>query len=104
MNLPRFFVDRPVFAAVLSGQVQRVQHGASARVGAKWFHDTFEADISGAGYFGPRGIVVRPKVSYALSDPIRITAGSEIYRGDDAALFGLMRQNSTGFVEFRFTF
>lgn len=89
---------------VLSGQSARVQHGASLRLGAKWFHETFEADLSGAGYFRPRGIVVRPKISYALSDPLRVTAGSEIYRGDDTALFGLMRRNSSGFVEVRFTF
>jgi hypothetical protein len=89
---------------VLSGQAARVQHGATARVGAKWFHDTFEADLSGAAYFGPRGTVVRPKLTYAVTDQVRVTAGAEIYRGDDAALFGLMRANSAGFVEFRYVF
>jgi hypothetical protein len=89
---------------VLSGQAARVQHGASARLAGKWLHETFEADVSAAGYFGPRGIVIRPKLSYAVSDHVGVIAGVELYRGEDASLFGLLRSNSATFVETRFTF
>jgi hypothetical protein len=90
--------------SIFSGQAARVQHGMSARVGTKWLHDTFEADLSGAGYFGPRGFVIRPKLSYAVTDQLRLLAGTEIYRGDEASLFGLLRPNSTAYVEMRVTF
>jgi hypothetical protein len=90
--------------SIFAGQAARVQHGMSARVGAKWLHDTFEADLSGAGYFGPRGVVLRPRLSYSVTDQMRVLAGTEIYRGDDASLFGLLRPNSTTYVEMRVTF
>lgn len=90
--------------AVIGSQVQRVQQGASARVGDKWLHETLEGEIGAVGYFNPWGILVRPKVTYAISDHWKVIIGGEVYRGDVESVFGLLRSNSTGYAEARYSF
>jgi hypothetical protein len=91
-------------AAVFSGQTRAHQHGASARVSYKWFHDTLEAELAAAGYADPRGGVIRPKITYAVSDRMKVLAGGEIYRGRATSQFGMLRDNSGAFVEARWGF
>jgi hypothetical protein len=90
--------------AVLGGQARKHQHGASARVSYKWFHDTLEAEIAAAGYARPGGGVLRPKITYAVSDRMKVLFGGELYGGDAASTFGIMRDNSGGFAEVRWSF
>ncbi len=70
----------------------------------KWFHDTLEAECAAAGHFDPRGVTLRPKVAYSLSDRWKAIVGAELFRGQASSLFGLLRQNSTAFVEVRRSF
>lgn len=90
--------------AIIANQTMRVQHGASARIGDKWLHETLEGEFDLVGYFNPRGILVRPKVTYSFTDHWKAIAGGEIYRGSDQSVFGLLRSNSVGYVEARFSF
>jgi hypothetical protein len=90
--------------AILTGQTRTHQHGASARVSYKWFHDTLEAEVAAAGYARPSGGVLRPKVTYALSDRTKLLFGGEFYRGETASTFGMLRENSGGFAEVRWSF
>ena len=90
--------------AALSGQTRRHQHGASARVSYKWFHDTLEAEVAAAGYARPRGGVLRPKITYAVSDRMKLLVGGEFYRGNAASVFGILRDNTGGFAEIRWSF
>jgi len=90
--------------AVLSGQTRRHQHGASTRVSYKWFHDTLEAEVAAAGYARPRGGVLRPKLTYAVSDRMKVLVGGEFYRGNAASTFGVLRENSGAFAEMRWSF
>jgi hypothetical protein len=90
--------------AALSSQAARVQHGASSRVRYSWLHETLEAEIAGVGYFGPRGGVVAPKASYAVTDHWKVVAGAEVYRGADDSIYGILRRNSVSFAEVRFSF
>ena len=89
---------------VLSSQTRTVQHGASFRVAYRWLHDTLDAECAAAGYFGPRGAAIRPKIGYEVSDRWRLLAGAEIFRGEPSSLFGLLRPNSTAYVEMRWVF
>jgi hypothetical protein len=89
--------------AMLSSQMTSAQHGASARVSYKWLHDTLEAEIAGAGYVEPRGGVIRPKVTYAMSDRMKLLVGGEIYRGSKS-VFDILRDNSGAFAEVRWSF
>jgi hypothetical protein len=93
-----------VQSAAFSGQARQYQHGASARVSYKWFHDTLEAEVAAAGYFRPRGSVIRPQITYAVSDRMKLLVGGEFYRGDAASVFGIQRDNSGAFAEARWSF
>jgi hypothetical protein len=90
--------------AALSGQSRRHQHGASARISYKWLRDTLEAEVAAAGYARPGGGVLRPKITYAVSDRMKVLVGGELYRGDRASQFGLLRANSGAFAEARWSF
>jgi hypothetical protein len=90
--------------AIIGNQTTRVQHGASARISNKWLHETLEGELGVVGYFNPRGILVRPKVTYSFSDHWKTIIGGEIYRGDDRSVFGLLRSNSVAYVEARYSF
>ena len=83
---------------------ERIQHGASFRIAYKWFHDTLEAECAAAGYFEPGGFTIRPKVVYAISDEWKAAVGAELFRGEALALFGLLRQNSTAYLEALWSF
>jgi hypothetical protein len=90
--------------AAFSNQARDVQHGATLRLSDKWRNDTLEAEIAGVAYAAPRGIAVRPKASYAISDRLRVLAGADFYRGDASSLFGILRDNSGAYLEFRWSF
>jgi hypothetical protein len=90
--------------AILSGQTRPHQHGASARVSYKWFHDTLEAEVAAAGFAQPSGGVLRPKITYAISDRMKLLAGGELYRGERPSQFGMLRDNSGLFAEVRWSF
>jgi len=103
--------DAPLFVnlvaieqAALTGQTRRHQHGASARISYKWFHDTLEAEVAAAGFARPSGSVLRPKITYAVSDRMKVLVGGELYRGDRASQFGMLRDNSGAFAEARWSF
>jgi hypothetical protein len=90
--------------AILSSQTRRVQHGASMRASIKWLHETLETELAGLTYAAPHGVVVRPKVTYALSDRVLLSTGGEAFRGSDASLFRMMRPNSAVYLEARWGF
>ncbi len=89
---------------ILNSQVTRVQHGASFRVSYKWLRETLEGECAAAGFIGPDGLALRPKVTYTVTDHWKVLAGAEIYRGDSSSVFGLLRPNSTAFLEARWSF
>lgn len=90
--------------AIVNSQAQRAQHGASLRIAYKWLHDTLEAECAAAGYAEPAGTTLRPKLTYAVTDHWKALAGAEIFRGESASSFGLLRRNTTGYLEVRWSF
>jgi hypothetical protein len=89
---------------ILNSQTRRVQHGASFRVAYKWLRETLEGEYAAVGFFGPDGLALRPKIAYAVSDNWKVLVGGELFRGDSSSLFGLLRPNSTWYVEARWSF
>lgn len=90
--------------AILSAQTRRIQHGASMRASAKWLHETLETEFAGIAYAEPRGSAMRPKATYAATDRISLSLGSEIFRGRSASFFRMLRPNSATFFELRWGF
>ena len=60
--------------------------------------------MAAAGFARPSGSVLRPKITYAVSDRMKLLVGGELYRGDRASQFGMLRDNSGGFAEVRWSF
>lgn len=91
-------------SAVLNSQVTHVQQGLTSRVRYAWLNDLLEAELASVLWFGPRGQALSPKVSYAITDHLKVVAGGESYRGESTSTFGLMRRNSVAFAELRLAF
>ena len=89
---------------ILNSQATRVQHGASFRLSHKWLRETLEGECAAAGFFGPDGLALRPKITYAVTDRWKLLVGAELYRGDSSSVFGLLRPNSTAYLEARWSF
>jgi hypothetical protein len=89
---------------ILNSQVARVQHGASFRLSHKWLRETLEGECAAVGFFGPDGLALRPKVTYALTDHWKVLLGGELYRGASSSVFGLLRPNTTTYLEARWSF
>lgn len=89
---------------ILNGQVARTHHGGSFRVSHKWLRETLEGECAAAGFVGPDGLALRPRASYAVTDHWKVLVGAEIYRGDSSSVFGLLRPNSTAYLEVRWSF
>ena len=90
--------------AIVNSQARRTQHGASLRIAYKWLHETLETECATAAYAEPSGATLRPKVTYAVTDHWKALVGAEIFRGEAASAFGLLRSNTTGYLELRWSF
>jgi hypothetical protein len=90
--------------AILSSQTRRVQHGASMRASYTWLHETLETEWAALAYADPRGVAMRPKVTYAVTDRLSVVTGAELFRGEDESLLGLLRPNSAAYLELRWGF
>ncbi|MBI3796238.1 MAG: hypothetical protein HY268_04610, partial [Deltaproteobacteria bacterium] len=90
--------------AVQTNQLDRVQHGLSLRIHHKWFNETLEGEVVGVCTFTRGGYVLRPKLSYALTDHWKVTVGADVFRGPHPSFFDNLRENSTAFTELRWSF
>jgi len=93
-----------VQAALLANQLDRVQHSFSLRVSRRWLHETLEAEIAAIVSVDRFGWVLRPRVTYALSDRWRLTVGGDFFGGERLSFLGNLRDNSTAFAELRWSF
>lgn len=90
--------------ALLANQLDQVQHAVSLRVSNRWLNETLEAELVGIVSVHRVGYVLRPRVTYALSDHWRLAVGADLFGGDRLSFLGNLRENSTGFVELRWSF
>ncbi len=89
---------------VISDQLARDMHGVSVRVVDKFFNETLEGEIAGIAWFGKAGSALRPKLSYAVSDHLKLIVGGQLYFGPKDGFFGQFRDASTAFTELRWGF
>ena len=76
----------------------------SARISDKWLHETLEAECAAVTYFSPKGALIRPKAIYSVTDHWKLVFGGEVFRGNKQSVFGLLHQNSVGYLEARYSF
>jgi hypothetical protein len=87
--------------AIVHGQQERDMVGMTARVSADWLHDILQTELLMITNFSPGNSLIRPLVTYALSDQRKIRLGAEYYSGPDLSYFGSLERNRTVFLEFQ---
>jgi hypothetical protein len=48
--------------------------------------------------------MVRPKLTYAMTDRWKLTVGADVFDGPRRSFFGRLRDNSTAYAEIRYSF
>ena len=90
---------------IIAGQTRRHAHTLMARIEWKALHETLSLEILGTVNVNTLEWMVRPKITYAVTDALKIIAGGEVLMGPDETLYGLIDQTlSAGFVEARVSF
>ena len=87
--------------AIVYNQQDRLTRGMTVRIGANWLHDTLQTEVRAVAYFDPTNYLLRPLVTYALSDSRKVLLGGEYYSGPDLSFFGSLKRNRTLFAEFQ---
>jgi hypothetical protein len=90
--------------ALITSEVDAVQHGVSLRVGYRWLNETLEAEVAAVVSLERLGYVVRPRVAYAATDRWRIVVGADVFGGGRHAFYGNLRDNSGVYLEVRRSF
>jgi hypothetical protein len=90
--------------SLLIQQHRRHQHGMSLRVSDKWLHETLETEIRGLVWLAQGDFALSPKVSYAITDRLTVSAGGDYYHGPRNSLFGYFKKNQTAYVELKWGF
>lgn len=90
--------------ALVANELDQVQHGASLRVSHKWLNETLEAEVGTILSFTRLDFLVRPKVTYALTDRWKVVMGADIFRGQRRSFFGRLQDNSAVYAEVRWSF
>lgn len=99
-------IDRAVASqsAAVNNQLDRTQHGMTARVAHKWLQDTLDFELATIFYFQTGDAAIRPKLSYAINDRLRISAAADLFVGPRLSYFGRVRDLSGGFFQINYGF
>ena len=89
-------------SALMNNQLDPDEYGLNLRFGKNWFNDTLELEISGATLLARHGFLIRPKLTYAISDQLKVTFGMEYFRGGADTILGLQEANKLLFFESRY--
>jgi len=90
--------------ASINDQLDHVKHGFAVRLSKTWLNETLVTEISSIVSPARAEFVLRPKVKYAVTDHLKLTAGADIFRGETPSFFGRLRDTSTAYVEARWDF
>lgn len=88
-------------AAFAANQYDETQHGMTFRIGNKWLNDTLEAEMAGLVWLQHGDSLIRPKITYAATDTIRLSMGADSYQGPHDSFFGRLTDFTTFFFELR---
>lgn len=90
--------------AAVTSQRDAIQHGASLRIGYRWWQETVETECAAVLSFTRLDFLLRPKVVYAVSDRWTVALGGDVVRGSRRTVFGRLRQNASAYLEIRYNF
>lgn len=90
---------------LLASQQYAHSHSISLRAAKSFWHETLDAELMGYVNITSEEILVKPKVTYALTDALTLALGGEWYQGPEETLFDLIDPYLSSFWgELRLTF
>jgi hypothetical protein len=90
--------------SIIANQQFQGQAGWTLRPSYNMFNETLEMEVAFVRWFGKGESLIRPKVTYALTDKFKGIVGGEIYSGPPDSTFGLLKHASSAFAELRYNF
>ena len=87
---------------MIFGQQRQTSHSVMARLSWLTLHDNLTLEVSGLYGFTLEDWMLRPAVTWSISDALRLRAGAELMGGPDDTMYGMVDETlSAGFVELR---
>ena len=72
--------------------------GLTLRLSDRLLNDKLRWEISAVLDLNSNSYAIRPRLSYAVNDHIRLTAGLDHFAGPSQSYFGALTKNSTAFA------
>ena len=101
-------IQNPIFRAIgeannlLSLQTHQVLHGLSVRLNHRWLNDSLETSLTSVVFFNDGDFLITPKITYKVTDNVRISVGGDYYSGSTNTVLGRLKDNNTGYIALRF--
>jgi hypothetical protein len=90
--------------AIATHQLDSHKQGVSFRFSKKWINDTLVCEIATVISLSTSDFILKPRLIYAVNDQIKMSAGVDLFRGNKNTFFGRLKDTSTAFVEFKYSF
>ena len=84
--------------ARLNTEYAALETGLTFRLSDRLLNDKLKWEIGGVFDLTGQSHLIRPRVSYALNDDARLSAGIDFYQGDSQTYFGALTKNRLAFV------
>jgi hypothetical protein len=86
-------------------QTNEVEHHIFARMAINMFHETLELEFPVSYNLNTKEFLLASQIHWALADALQLTLGFNIYHGDEATLFNLLKPLYNGyFCELKLNF
>jgi hypothetical protein len=86
-------------SAAVNNQLDKVQNGVTARLARRFARDTAEAEIAVIHYVESGDSAIRPRITFAIRDGLRLAVGADIFGGPELSAFGRVRSLSAGWLQ-----
>jgi hypothetical protein len=93
------------FNRLIYGQTHRVSHSFALRPSISLFYNTLGAEVYGMYNLTTEELMVMPKLSYSISDNLKITLGGQYFSGPENTLNDIVGPVfNAGFLELKWSF
>ena len=82
----------------LNSEFGTTETGLTVRVADRILNEKLKWEISAVLDLTGRSSVIRPRLTYAMSDHLKLNAGIDYFSGEKQSYFGVLRENTLGFV------
>ena len=90
---------------MINRQTDQFGHSILFRPSLQLLHETLSLELVGMYSFNTEELMLRPKISYQVTDALTITIGGEAYAGAVGSLFDFVEEEiSAGFIELKTSF